>query len=232
MTNQQLWDTYGLAIGGIVAPATAAASNPRIDALIGPHATYLADLLLLSKKYVNQDTGPYLLRYRYYDPSNPLASTAGYVTVKETNPTLLANGWNLVTREVLGRTRTLFVYGDNLAPNFVLAAGALTTLNQADIDNGSTLVIEGSIVDDSFGSRHVRQEIKLNDPNHVSAVQTDALGKFVIISFSVTDFAGNATVIHLRYDVSDTSILIEDIGQKYLPTIQPSVTLQALLTTT
>jgi hypothetical protein len=230
-TNQQLFDTYGLAIGGIVAPAGAIASNPRIDALIGPHATYLPDLQLLSKKYVNQDNGPYLLKYKYFDPTDPTAGTSGYVTVKETAPTLLANGWNLVTREILGKTRTLFVYGDNLAPNFVLAPNSPTTINQADLDNGSTLVIQGSIIDDSFGSRHVYQEIKLNDPNHVSAVQSDAVGKFVIISFTVKDFAGNATVIHLRFDVSDTAILIKDIGRKDLPTISPSDTLKALLNT-
>jgi G8 domain-containing protein len=230
-TNQQLFDTYGLAIGGIVAPPGATASNPRIDALIGPHATYLPDVQLLSKKYVNQDTGPYLLKYKYYDPTNPLAGKSGYVTVTESTPTLLANGWNLVTRTILGRTGTLFVYGDNLAPNFVPAANMPTTINQADIDNGSTLVIQGDIVDDSFGTRHVYQTINLNDPNHVSAVQTDATGKFVIVSFTIKDFAGNATTIHLRFDVSDTAILIKDIGRKDLPTITPSDTLKALLST-
>lgn len=228
-TNQQLFDTYGLAIGGIVAPSGATASNPRIDGLVGPHATYLPDVQLLSKKYVNQDNGPYLLKFKYFDPTDPHAGTSGYVTIKETTPTLLANGWNLVTRQILGRTRTLFVFGDNLAPNFVLAANSLTTINQADIDNGSTFVIQGDIVDNSFGTRHVYQEIKLNDPTHVSAVQTDAVGKFVIISFTVKDFAGNSTVIHLRFDVSDTSTLIKDVGRKDLPTILPSITLQALL---
>ena len=52
----------------------ATASNPRIDALVGPHATYLPDLQLLSKKYVNQDIGPYLLSYKYFDPSDPKAN--------------------------------------------------------------------------------------------------------------------------------------------------------------
>ena len=84
-TNQQLFDKYGLAIGGIVAPAGATASNPRIDALVGPHATYLPDLQLLSKKYVNEDVGPYLLSYKYFDPSDPQANKSGYVTVKETD---------------------------------------------------------------------------------------------------------------------------------------------------
>ena len=46
---------------------------------------------------------------------------------------------------------------------------------------------------------------------------------------NLKDFAGNATVIHLRFDVSDTSTLIKDVGRKDLPTILPSITLQALL---
>ena len=93
----------------------------------------------------------------------------------------------------------------------------------------ATFVIEGDILDDSFGTKHVRQEIKLNDPQHVSAVQTDATGSFVIVSFTVKDLAGNASVIHLRFNVSATATLIKDIGIKNLPTIPTSITLQALL---
>ena len=55
-TNQQLFDKYGLAVGGIVAPIDAEASNPRIDALIGSPTAPQADLQLVSKKYVNQDS--------------------------------------------------------------------------------------------------------------------------------------------------------------------------------
>ena len=228
-TNQQLFDKYHLAVGGIVAPAAAVASNPRIDALIGPHGEYLPDVLLVSKKYVNQDAGSYFLTYKYFDPSNAKAGKLGYVTVKETTPTLLANGWNLVTRNILGTTRTLFVYGDNLAPSFVLAQNAPTTINQADLDNGSTLVVEGTIVDDSFGKRHFRQEIKLSDPLRVSALQHDATGAFVIVTITVKDAAGNASNIRLRYNVSPTAILIKDLGRKNLKTIQPSITLDGLL---
>ena len=60
-------------------------------------------------------------------------------------------------------------------------------------------------------------------------MQTDATGSFVIVTFTVKDLAGNATSIHLRFDVSATATLIKDIGRKDLPTIQPSITLQALL---
>ncbi len=228
-TNQQLFDKYGLAIGGIVAPASATASNSRINGLVGPHAVYLPDAQLLSKKYVNEDQGPYLLTYKYYNPSGPHADKSGYITVKETAPTLLASGWNLVTREILGTTRTLLIYGDNVPPTFVVNPTSSTTINQADLDNGSTFVIEGNIVDDSFGTMHFQQSFRLNDAQHVSALQSDATGSFVIMTFTIKDFAGNTTNVHLRLDVSPTATLVKDIGRKSLPTIQPSITLQALL---
>lgn len=228
-TNQQLFTKYGLAIGGVVAPVNATASNPRINGLIGPHASYLPDVQLLSKKYINQDVGPYLLSYKYFNPSDAHADKSGYVTVKETTATVLADGWNLLTRVVLGTTRTLLVYGDNVAPSFVLNANSPTTINLADLDNGSSFVVQGDIVDNSFGKKHFWQSFQLNDPKHVSALQTDATGSFVVLSFTIKDDAGNTTTVHLRLDVSTQAILIKDIGRKYLPTIQPSITLKALL---
>jgi len=191
--------------------------------------TYLPAVQLLSKKYVNEDLGPYLLAYKYYSPSDPHADKSGYVTVKELAPTLLASGWNLVTREILGTTRTLLIYGDNVAPSFTVDPKSPTTINQADLDNGSTFVVEGTIVDDSFGTMHFQQGFRLNDPQHVSALQTDATGAFVILTFTIKDFAGNSTVVHLRLDVAPTVTLLKDIGRKNLPTIQPSITLKALI---
>jgi hypothetical protein len=170
-----------------------------------------------------------LLTYKYYNQSDPHADKLGYVTVRETTPTLLASGWNLVTREILGTTRTLLIYGDNVPPTFIVNPKLPTAINQADLDNGSTFVVEGDIVDDSFGTVHFRQSFKLNDAQHVSALQTDATGSFVILTFTIKDFAGNSTNVHLRLDVSPTAILLKDIGRKHLPTIQPSITLKALL---
>jgi phage tail sheath protein FI len=140
-----------------------------------------------------------------------------WANVRETVSAFLYNEW--VSGALLGATQqeAFFVRCDR------------STMTQADLDNGATFVIEGDILDDSFGSKHVRQEIKLNDPLHVSAVQTDATGSFVIVSFAVKDLAGNASVIHLRFTVSATATLIEDIGIKNLPTIAASITLQALL---
>ncbi len=229
-TNQQLMDQYGLAVGGVVAPADAAATNPRIDALVGSLSSPLADLQLVSKRYVNQDNGPYLLSYKYFNPSDPKAKAGGFVTVKETTATPLVNGWNLVTRTILGQTRTLFVYGDNIPPTFTLGKNAITTINIADLNNGSTLIVEGYVNDNSAAPQLVRQAIKLNDAKHVSALQTDALGSFVVVSFTITDMAGNATLVQVRINVATGVSLVKDVNRKTLPTIQPSITLEALLT--
>lgn len=229
LTNQQMFDRYGLAIGGVVAPASATASDPRINALIGPPATYLPDLQLLSPKYVNQDIGPYKLAYKYFDPSNAGANREGYVSVRETTPTPLANGWNLVTRQILGTTRTLLVYGDNLPPSFVVDPNLSLTVNQADLNNGSSFVVQGTIVDNSFGKRSFWQSFRLNDASYVSPLQTDAAGAFIMLTFTVKDFAGNSTRVSLRINVLSNVTLIKDVGRKDLPTIQPSITLEALL---
>ena len=155
---------------------------------------------------------------------------SGYLTVKETTPTLLVNGWNLVTRQVLGTTRTLFVFADNVAPTFVLDPKLSTTINAADLANGSSFVVQGSVIDNSTGRTHFWQSFKLNDAEHVSALQSDPNGAFVVLTFTIKDKAGNGTIVHLRLNVSNEAILIKDIGRKDLPTITPSITLEALLT--
>ena len=55
-------------------------------------------------------------------------------------------------------------------------------------------------------------------------------GSFVIVTVSVRDRAGNASKVRLRFEVSETSTLVKDIGRKELPTIEASDTLKALLT--
>ncbi len=228
-TNQQIYDQYGLAIGGIVAPADASASDSRINALIGSRSTYDPDVRLLTGKYVNPDVTPYKLVYRYQDATNPLARE-GWVTVKEKTVTTLHPGWNVVTRQVLGHPRSLLVYADSIAPTFQFATSMPTTINKADIDNGSNFVIEGNVLDDSFGRRHFYLLVKLNDARYISALQTRADGsQFVTLSFPVRDFAGNTSTASIDLTVTANATLQKDIGRKNLPTIIPSVTLLSLL---
>ncbi len=229
-TNQQIYDQYGLAIGGVIAPPDATASDPRINALIGSPATYLPDVKLTSAKYYNPDVTPYVLSYKYQDPTNPLADKSGWVSVKEKTASPLHPGWNLLTRNILGHVRTVLVYSDDIPPTFQFASGTAKSVNLADIENGSMFVIQGNILDDSFGSRSFFMMVALNDPKYFSGVQTAADGsRFITLSFVVKDFAGNATTVKLNLPVTQTSTLQKDLGRKNLPTIRPSHTLQALL---
>jgi G8 domain len=224
-TNTQLFAQYGLAIGAIVAPTDAVDGTPQhVNGLIGPTlATYLPDVRLVSGKYVN--TASYTLSYKYFD-----SATGKYKTVTETSPTTLHSGWNLLTRQIAGATRTLLVYGDFTPPTFQFDPGVIRTVNKADIDNGATFVVSGNIVDDSFGKRHFEVAIQLNDPAHVSAIHKDAGGNDVItLTFTIKDFAGNTTTVSVDLQVSYTAILTKDVGRRNQPTIQASDTLKALL---
>jgi hypothetical protein len=152
------------------------------------------------------------------------------VTVKETTPTTLVSGWNLITRTILGQKRTLLVYGDNTPPTFTFGSIVPGVINKADIDNGSTFEGEGYIVDDSFGKKFFRQSFKLNDPTHFSAIKTRPDGSmYVTLTFVVTDNAGNSFKVTTDLTVTFTAILIKDLGRKNLPTITPSVTLLELI---
>jgi hypothetical protein len=187
MTNAALYSTYGLAIGGIVAPSTAN-HVAGIYGLIGPASTYLTPLQLVSAKYVNQTVTTYFLSYKYWDPNRVVTSTVidpktkvrsqvssvvpGWVQVTETVARPLVQGWNLLTITLPAsldpthtpNVRTLLVYGDDTPPSFQLnTASSPLVINQADIDNGSTYHISGNIVDDSFGTKHFETDVKLND---------------------------------------------------------------------
>jgi hypothetical protein len=227
LTNQQLFDQYGLAIGGIVAPPDAVQSDPHIRGLIGAPAVYLPDLQLLSAKYTrfNPDTPDYHLVYRYWNGTK-------YVTVRETAATQLHAGWNVIQRILPDSTqiRTLLVFGDDIPPTFQVGPNVPGTINKADIDNGASFLVEGDILDNSFGRMHFRQSFRLNDASHVSPVQTRADGsRFVTLSFTIHDFAGNTYLVSMDLTVTDTATLLQDIGRLNLPTIAPSRTLVALL---
>lgn len=230
LTNQQLFDQFGLALGGIVAPPDAAVIDPRINALIGSPSTYLPDLRVNSARYYNPTVTPYTLSYKYSNPADPTASREGWVYVREATPTVLTPGWNVLTRTILGHVRSMLVYSDAIPPTFQFAAGVPTTVNKADIDNGANFVIAGVVLDDSIGSKNFNMNVRLNDPKFVSPIQTALDGsQFVILSFAIKDFAGNTTLVTRTLTVTFIAPLQKDLGRRNLPTMDPSVTLLELL---
>ncbi len=224
-TNAQLVAQYGLAIAGIIAPANAI-PNPQINGIVGPAAQYPVDLHHGSPKYYNHVVnGPYKLIYGYVNPATNQA-----VYISETTGTPLHNGWNVITRQVLGQPRSFLVFGDDTPPNLQLSANMPGVINKADLDNGATLLIDGQLVDNSFGTRHFQQTIKLNDAKYVSALKTRADGsQFVTITLTIMDNAKNISTVHIDLNVTLTATLLKDIGRRDDPFFVSSETLLALL---
>jgi hypothetical protein len=98
-TNQQLMDLYGLAAGGVIAPATAT-QVPGVSGLVGGTATALPALTLVSPDRASVST-PYTLSY---------IDLTG-LTVVDPTPVTLNVGWNIITRVIGGRNRSFLVLG-------------------------------------------------------------------------------------------------------------------------
>jgi hypothetical protein len=212
-TNQQLWDAYGLAVGGIVAPANVS-TDPRIRALIGDPSTYLPDLTLLSRKYTNQ-LNEYQLIYRVGEGPRIIDPTR--VNLRE--------GWNLITRQIGGYNRTFLVYGDITAPTFTVDPKLLLSINPLDLKTG--FVVRGTVCDDSTGCRAFKQ--RFIDLDRLP-LQTRADGsQYLVISFSVRDLAGNSTPVAIEVTVDPNAPREQDQGFRDLPPRSVSITLIFLL---
>src|SRR5581483_11832455 len=96
LTNQQLWNTFGLAIGGVVAPA-GAVPDPLINGIVGPATQYPPPNYLWSAKWFDSRRGSYFLTYSYWNPSLNQGA-GGYTYINETTPTPLVSGWNVIQR--------------------------------------------------------------------------------------------------------------------------------------
>lgn len=99
-TNHQLFNEFGIAPAGVVAPGDAVTSS-RISGLLGSVTPRPVELELVSAASTNQ-LADYELRYldQYGDE------------VVDPTPVNLQLGWNLLTRDVDGRKHTFFVFGN------------------------------------------------------------------------------------------------------------------------
>ncbi len=235
LTNQQLWTTYGLAIGGAVAPQNAV-PDPLINGIVGPATQYSPPNYLFSAKWFDTRKGPYFLTYSYWDPSLNNGKGA-YVYKNETSPTPLVGGWNVIPRSftyvdgngnTITQPVTLLVYNEIQDPTFIQANPG-QVLNLADVNNGTVFNLTG-FISASYGLVHFTATVKLNDAKYVSALKTRADGtQYVTISFDIQNFAGTVTKINIDFDVTLTAALIKDINQTYLPFMDLSTTLKKLL---
>lgn len=212
-TNTELWQQYGIAPAGVIAPEDAVEVE-RINGLVGSRSTYQEELDLRSRKYTNE-LPDYELRYR---------NSAGDLVVDET-PVDLREGWNLLTRQVEGATRTFFVYGDITAPEFTLNADADLRVHPDGLEFGFT--VRGKVFDDSVGDMSFRRRFRDLESR---PILTDENGtQYIELSFTIRDLAGNTTDITLRLVLDPTVPLVPGTGQRDLPPRTMPTTLIELL---
>lgn len=94
--NQEIWQKYGLAVGGALAPADAVAM-PRVNALLGTPSRYAEDLRLNA------------VRTRQVTGYEPVCIGTGKKTIAIA-PVDLRQGWNLITQLVDQRPRSFLLY--------------------------------------------------------------------------------------------------------------------------
>jgi hypothetical protein len=97
-TNQQIWDTYGLALGGAIAPA-GATTPAGFYGKLGTPATYPPLVTMNSAASTTVLTG-YQLIY-----------TVNGTQVRHPTRFNLHAGYNLITLTISGYKHTFFVYG-------------------------------------------------------------------------------------------------------------------------
>jgi len=230
-TNQQLFDQYGLALGGALAPPDASHSDPNINALIGSAVVYQPTVTLNGSKYVNAKKTPFKLSYTMNDPGNPAADVNGNVVVNESNATKLKAGWNVLTRTIQGQKRSFMVFNDMTPPTYKFSDNTPTTINKADLDRGALLMFNGTVTDGSTGTVVRTEQMLLSNREYVSALKRHSDGSmYVTVTFNVADPAGNITKVTRDFKVVDnTASLLKDQGRKATVTVPTSNTLKSLL---
>jgi hypothetical protein len=182
-TNQQLWDTYGISIGDAIAPSTAF-EDPLIHALIGNPIEYAPKICLRSRKYTN-DLTDYRLRYDVYLEDGKEHRKVQIGDISE--------GWNIYTFQEAGWLRSAFVFGDTIAPEFVLSSQTDSVVNPEDLKKGFRVL--GTIQDNSFGSRPFK---KVFEGSYLLALTRLTRGdgsEYVELKFIISDFASNQTEV-------------------------------------
>ena len=215
-TNAELSAEFGIALAGTIAPPDATdASEFRINGLLGTRADYQPQLELLSRKYTNELAG-YVLRY--IDDRGRLVEQA---------PVDLREGWNLLTYDVNGTTRTFFVMGDIEAPTFVLADDADLRVNPNGLRFG--FVVHGDVFDNSFGHKSFRQ--KFDNLEELPVLMKDDGTQYLELTFTIRDAAGNETEVRLELILDPDAPIVPGTNQRDLPPRDMPLTLLELLRT-
>jgi hypothetical protein len=174
-TNRQLWLLYGLAVGGAVAPAAAAVPGRlRSNVTLGAAVAHAPALALDSRKYTNRLAG-----------YQPVYTSQASGQVRDGATVNLRPGWNLLTRPIDGRMRTLLVYGDVTAPRIV--PDQPLAINPLALSRGVT--VREPVIDDSIGLTKVTKTFT-DLPSRPVQTRPDGT-RFITLDFRTSDLAGN-----------------------------------------
>ena len=198
-SNQQIWDEFGIALAGAIAPADAMIHD-RINGLIGDPTSYMPELKLKSRKYTNR-LNNYVLVYQ--DPAGKRVRDPQRVNLQE--------GWNVITRTIDGATRSFFVYGDNTNPTFVLSRSQPLVINPVLLSQGFS--VHGKVTDDSVGTKHFKKKFNGRLLQNLP-VQTRPDGsQYLSLRFRLRDRAGNRTPVNVELTL-DSNASLNPLGRK------------------
>ena len=183
LSNAEMWELYGMAIGDAVAPADAF-EDSLIHALIGDPIEYAPKVRIRSRRYSNN-----LSSYRLvYDVYNDDGSRRERVRGQRAP---IREGWNLFTFDVDYQLRTLMVFGDITPPGFILSDKVPGVINPLDLRRGFRIV--GKITDNSFGSKKFKKLFRGSYLTKLPVLTREDGSEYVELKFFVQDFARNRT---------------------------------------
>lgn len=211
-TNRELWDAYGLSIGGIVSPDDYI-EDPHINGVIAAPAQYPPHLELTSQRFT-RDLADHNVEYA-------LAGVKGVVSDVD-----LAEGWNVVTTELDGKNRSVLIFGDLTPPEFELLEGTALVINPLDLPRG--FWIRGRLTDNSNGMKHIHYHFR--DLEDLPLLTREDGTKYIELEYEIHDYARNSTLITFELTVDPNAERFQDEGfNPNLPERTLSETLRALL---
>ncbi len=182
-TSRQIWDEFGLAIGGTIAPP-GAVTKPRIVGLVGPTSAYPPRMRLVSDRFT-KDLASYVPRVQDDEGR-----------VRRGERTDLHAGWNVLKWDQTAAA--VLVFGDASPPAFEMDPGFRSEIHPADLQFGITL--RGWIVD-QVGAVKARTLFAKDFKPLVSGPDGAAR-----LEFSVEDGVGNRTVVPIVLRVTDKAV--------------------------
>jgi hypothetical protein len=175
-TNQQLMDQYGFSLGGAITPDDAREHPLVSNGRVGSKSTQLPDIL--AKRFVNVSS--INLRYR--------VDLGKYIT--ESTPTTLAQGWNVLVRQIGGRDRGILVYSDTTPPTVDLS-NVVKQYKRSDLHK--PLYVTAPIIDDGM---HILTFKKNFDLRKYLITREDGT-QIARLPIEIKDFSLNAATVYL-----------------------------------